>query len=204
MPATIAILNGRIKIGLEDNELQQLAEVKLTKALKTSRRDMAYVLSNKLNGGTTVAGTLICAKMAGIQIFATGGIGGVHRDGESSMDVSADLIELGRSSVAVISSGVKSILDIPKTLEFLETQGVFVGTYQSPEYDFPAFYTRKSGVKVGYNFQNAKEVAGLIQKSIMLELDSGILIAVPVPQEFAMNGKYLIIYILFHYLYKFF
>lgn len=127
--------------------------------------------------------------MAGIPIFATGGIGGVHRDGENSMDISADLIELGRSPIAVVSSGVKSILDIPKTLEFLETQGVFVGTYQCPEYDFPAFYTRKSGVKVAYNFLNTKEVAELIQKSIMLELNSGILIAVPVPQEFAMNGK---------------
>ena len=174
-----------------------MADTESTKAVKTSRRDLAYVLSNNLNGGTTVAGTLICAKMTGINIFATGGIGGVHRDGENTMDISADLIELGRSPVAVISSGVKSILDIPKTLEFLETHGVFVGTYQSPENNFPAFYTRKSGVKVDYNFECAKDAARLIHKSILLELESGMLIAVPVPLEFAMDGEKLIYFFLF-------
>lgn len=124
IPASIAIINGRIKVGLTKDELTNLANVKNSPksnipTVKTSRRDLAYVLSQKWNGGTTVAGTLIIAKMAGIKIFATGGIGGVHRDGEYTMDISADLVELGRSPVAVVSSGIKSILDIPRTLEFL-------------------------------------------------------------------------------------
>lgn len=162
-------------------------EGKKETTLKTSRRDLAYVLSKKLNGGTTVAGTLICANMVGIKVFATGGIGGVHRDGENTMDVSADLVELGKSSVAVISSGVKSILDIPKTLEYLETQGVFVGTYQCPNLDFPAFYTRTSGVKAPYNFENPQEAAAAIHQSYLIGLNSGMLIGVPVPEQFAMD-----------------
>lgn len=166
-----------------------MADVKGKKetTLKTSRRDLAYVLSKKLNGGTTVAGTLICANMVGIKVFATGGIGGVHRDGENTMDVSADLVEMGKSSVAVISSGVKSILDIPKTLEYLETQGVFVGTYQCPNLDFPAFYTRTSGVKAPYNFENPQEAAAAIHQSYLIGLNSGMLIGVPVPEQFAMD-----------------
>ncbi|CAO1402433.1 unnamed protein product [Diamesa tonsa] len=189
IPATIAIIGGRIKIGLSNKELEFMADVEGKKetTLKTSRRDMAYVLSKKLNGGTTVAGTLICANMVGIKVFATGGIGGVHRDGENTMDVSADLVEMGKSSVAVISSGVKSILDIPKTLEYLETQGVFVGTYQCPNNDFPAFYTRTSGVKAPYNFENPQEAAAAIHQSYMIGLNSGMLIGVPVPEEFAMD-----------------
>ena len=189
IPATIAIIGGRIKIGLSNNELEYMADVKEKKetTLKTSRRDLAYVLSKKLNGGTTVAGTLICANMVGIKVFATGGIGGVHRDGENTMDVSADLVEMGKSSVAVISSGVKSILDIPKTLEYLETQGVFVGTYQCPNLDFPAFYTKTSGVKVPYNFENPQEAAAAIYQSYLIGLNSGMLIGVPVPDEFAMD-----------------
>ncbi|CAO1412627.1 unnamed protein product [Diamesa serratosioi] len=189
IPATIAIIGGRIKIGLSNDELEFMADVKGKKetTLKTSRRDLAYVLSKKLNGGTTVAGTLICANMVGIKVFATGGIGGVHRDGENTMDVSADLVEMGKSSVAVISSGVKSILDIPKTLEYLETQGVFVGTYQSPNLDFPAFYTRASGVKAPYNFANPQEAAAAIYQSYLIGLNSGMLIGVPVPEEFAMD-----------------
>lgn len=162
-------------------------EGKKETTLKTSRRDLAYVLSKKLNGGTTVAGTLICANMVGIKVFATGGIGGVHRDGENTMDVSADLVEMGKSSVAVISSGVKSILDIPKTLEYLETQGVFVGTYQCSNLDFPAFYTRTSGVKAPYNFENPQDAAAAIYQSYMIGLNSGMLIGVPVPEQFAMD-----------------
>lgn len=192
IPATIAIINGKIKIGLQENELKMLANTSnenQVPTLKASRRDLAYILSKKLNGGTTVAGTLICADLIGIKVFATGGIGGVHREGEKSFDISADLVEMGRSSVAVVSSGVKSILDIPKTLEYLETQGVFVGTYQSPENHFPAFYTRTSGLKSLYNFDNAEEAASLIYNSILLDLKSGILIAVPVPEQFAMDGN---------------
>lgn len=157
--------------------------------LKTSRRDLAYVLRQKFNGGTTVAGTLMVCNMVGIKIFATGGIGGVHRNYESTLDVSADLIELSRSPVAVICSGVKSILDIPRTLEFLETQGVFVGAYQSDDGEFPAFYIRKSGVNAPYRLENPNEIGEMIKIAQDLEMNSGFLIGVPIPKEFAMEGK---------------
>lgn len=147
------------------------------------------MLGRQLNGGTTVASTVICADLCGIKIFATGGIGGVHRNGESTLDVSADLVEMGRKSVTVVSSGVKSILDIPRTMEYLETQGVFVSTFQVPDREFPAFYTRQSGVKAPYNFADAAEAAACIDKSHQLGLGSGILIGVPVPEQHAMDGK---------------
>lgn len=189
VPATIGIINGRIKIGLTDHELNTLGNGSTSDNLiKTSRRDFAYVLSKGLNGGTTVSGTIIAAKAVGIDVFATGGIGGVHRDFNETMDVSADLTELGRSSIAVVSSGVKSILDIPKTLEYLETQGVTVATYQMADKEFPAFYTRKSGIHAPYNVNDAIEAAKLIIASKELNLNSGVLIAVPVPHEFAMNA----------------
>lgn len=146
------------------------------------------MLSKRLNGGTTVAGTLICSDLCGIKLFATGGIGGVHRDGENTLDVSADLIEMGRSSVTIVSSGIKSILDIPRTMEVLETHGVLVSTYQCPDLDFPAFYTRTSGVKAQYNFVDAHDAAECINKSNQLGLKSSILIGAPVPSEFAMDG----------------
>lgn len=217
LPATIAILAGRIKVGLTRTQLDQLAESSTnTKpvppqqlesnlsssvnkssdnppddysvTVKTSRRDLAYVLANKLNGGTTVAGTLMIANMVGIKVFATGGIGGVHRQGESTMDVSADLIELGRTPVAVVCSGVKSILDIPRTLEFLETQGVFVAAFHhSSNYDFPAFYTRTSGSKAPYMLRDAREAAKLIKVTGDMEIGSGLLIGVPIPEDFAMD-----------------
>lgn len=157
--------------------------------MKTSRRDLAYVLSKHWNGGTTVAGTLIISNLIGIDIFATGGIGGVHRDGQNTMDISADLTELGKSAVTVVSSGVKSILDIPRTLEFLETQGVMVASYQSINNDFPAFYTQRSGFKAPYNINTPKEAAAMILTAKALKLNSGILIAVPVPEKYAMNGE---------------
>lgn len=166
----------------------ELADGK-TEAIKTSRRDFSYVLGMNLNGGTTVAGTVICAELCGIKIFATGGIGGVHRNGENTLDISADLVEMGRSSVAVVSSGIKSILDIPRTMEYLETQGVFVSTFQVPDKEFPAFYTRLSGVKAPYNFADAAEAAKCIDKSLQLGLKSGMLIGVPVPEEHAMNSN---------------
>lgn len=156
-------------------------------AIKTSRRDLAYIVSKGGCGGTTVAGTLIIANTVGIRIFATGGIGGVHRDGHVSMDISADLVELGRTPVAVISSGIKSILDIPRTLEYLETQGVCVATWKCPDMDFPAFYTRRSGEKANINFNSALEAAQLIDTSVKMNLKSGILIGVPIPEEFAMD-----------------
>jgi pseudouridine-5'-phosphate glycosidase len=173
---------------LAREELERLADYNTTKAVKTSRRDMAYVLSKKLNGGTTVAGTLICAEMCGIKLFATGGIGGVHRNGENTMDISADLVEMGKSSVTIVSSGIKSILDIPRTMEFLETHGVCVASYKCDDKEFPAFYSRESGVKAQYNFNDALEAAMCINKSIQMGLNSSILIGVPVPYEFAMNG----------------
>lgn len=191
IPATIAIINGRIKVGLTNEELEQLAELgekEKFKTIKTSRRDLAYVLSKNWNGGTTVAGTLIIANLVGIKIFATGGIGGVHRDGQFTMDVSADLVELGRSPVTVVSSGIKSILDIPRTLEYLETQGVCVASYQSPNCDFPAFYTRSSGINVPYNFDSPKEASEMIRISNDLNLNSGILIGVPIPIDYAMDS----------------
>lgn len=189
IPATIGIIGGRIKVGLTKDEISQLSNPSSTNTVKTSRRDMAFVLSKRWNGGTTVAGTLIVANMVGIDVFATGGIGGVHRDGENTLDISADLTELGKSGVAVVSSGVKSILDIPRTLEYLETQGVTVTTFGSPERDFPAFYTRKSGSKVPYNVESATEAAELISATKTLKLNSGILIAVPIPEEHAMDDR---------------
>lgn len=187
IPATIGILNGKIKIGLTHEEIELLGSVPNAQTIKTSRRDLAYVMSCGLNGGTTVSATIICANLVGIDIFATGGIGGVHRNVEDTMDVSADLIELGRSPITVVSSGIKSILDIPKSLEYLETQGVTVATYQSNEKDFPAFYSIKSGSKAPYNLNNSMEAANLILTSKRLNLKSGILIAVPVPKSDALD-----------------
>lgn len=193
-------MNGCIKVGLSPPELESLARSVTNSedrqspdtsrpTVKTSRRDIAYVLSKGWNGGTTVAGTMIVSDLVGIKIFATGGIGGVHRHGQNTLDISADLLELGQSSVAVVSSGVKSILDIPRTLEYLETQGVCVSTFQCADHDFPAFYTIRSGYKAAYNFASASEAANAIAISNTLGLGSSILIAVPVPQEYAMDGK---------------
>ncbi|XP_037924318.1 pseudouridine-5'-phosphate glycosidase [Hermetia illucens] len=189
IPATIAIINGRVKVGLDKNELNNLASLGPEMVFKCSRRDLGYVLSKKLSGGTTVAGTSIIANMVGIRVFATGGIGGVHRDGHISMDVSADLIELGRTPICVVSSGIKSILDIPRTLEYLETQGVCVAAYQSDTGHFPAFYTRSSGVKAPYNLKTPQEAALMIKSSLDLQLQSGILIGVPIPKKYAADEK---------------
>ncbi|KAL3282123.1 hypothetical protein HHI36_005320 [Cryptolaemus montrouzieri] len=188
VPATIAILNGVIRAGLSIEEMETLGNIAKSNPIKTSRRDFPYVISNKSNGGTTVSGTLIVANKIGIPIFATGGIGGVHREGETTFDISADLIELGKSQVAVVSSGVKSILDIPKTLEYLETQGVFVATYGATK-DFPAFYSRKSGCQAPYSIPNATEAARIISSTRNMNLQSGMLFAVPVPEEYALNDE---------------
>ncbi|GJQ85626.1 hypothetical protein Trydic_g20176 [Trypoxylus dichotomus] len=186
IPATIAIINGKMRAGLTKNEITQLGDVKFSSPVKTSRRDLAYVISNKLNGGTTVSGTLIISNAAGIAIFATGGLGGVHREAEKTFDISADLVELGKTPIAVFSSGIKSILDIPKTLEYLETQGVFVATFGDTK-DFPGFYTSKSGFQVPYNVTNAKQAADIIKSNKDMDLGSGMLFGVPVPEEFSMN-----------------
>ncbi|XP_058129782.1 uncharacterized protein LOC131272158 [Anopheles coustani] len=188
VPATIAIVGGRIKVGVGADQLRLLAQPDSNATVKTSRRDMAYVLAAGLNGGTTVAGTLLVAQTVGIRIFATGGIGGVHREGERTMDVSADLIELGRCPVAVVSSGVKSILDIPRTLEYLETQGVCVATYGSENREFPAFYTRSSGSRAPYNLPDATAAAKVLHINRKLGLRSGILIGVPIPERYALDS----------------
>ncbi|XP_022249500.1 uncharacterized protein LOC106465838 isoform X2 [Limulus polyphemus] len=183
VPATIAIMNGRICIGMNKTELKELAESR--KISKISRRDLPYV---QLTGGTTVAGTMVIAHEVGISVFVTGGIGGVHRGGEKSMDISADLTELSRTPLTVVSGGVKSILDIEKTLEYLETFGVSVVTY-GPSRNFPAFFTSDSGFLAPYNVTTPEEAARLIIARDELNLESGILVAVPISQEHSAEGE---------------
>jgi len=184
VPATIAIINGRLKAGLTKSEIELLAK-EGQKVLKTSRRDLPYVVSKKLNGATTVAATMIIAKMAGIKIFATGGIGGVHRGAAKTFDISADLQELAHTSVAVVCAGAKAILDLELTLEYLETQGVPVLGYQTEE--LPAFYTRKSGLKVDYRLDSPKEIANFLKSKWALKLKGGVVVANPVPEAYQMD-----------------
>ncbi|XP_010220164.1 PREDICTED: pseudouridine-metabolizing bifunctional protein C1861.05-like [Tinamus guttatus] len=186
VPATVGIVRGRIHIGLTDEELQFLAGSK--NVVKVSRRDLPYILSQGLSGGTTVSGTMIAAHKAGIPLFVTGGIGGVHRGGQDTLDVSADLTELGRTPVAVVSAGVKSIVDIGRTLEYLETQGVCVAAFGESR-EFPAFFSRQSGFQAPYRVRNEEEAAELIASALGLGLSSGVLIAVPCPQERAASGR---------------
>lgn len=185
IPATIAIINGEIKIGLSKEEIEIIGKAGLS-VTKTSRRDLAYVVANKLNGATTVAATMICAQMANIKIFATGGIGGVHRGAEKTMDISADLEELGKTNVAVICAGCKSILDMGLTLEYLETKGVPVYGYQTNI--LPAFYTRESDFKVN-KINSEQEVAKVLKTKWDLGLDGGVVITNPIPEEFSMDRK---------------
>lgn len=179
VPATIAILNGRIKVGLTAEELEYLGKSK--NVVKTSRRDIPFVISKKLDGGTTVAATMIIASLAGIKVFATGGIGGVHRKAQETFDISADLQELASTNVAVICAGPKSILDIGLTLEYLETNGVPVVGFGTDE--LPAFYTRKSGFKVDYRIDTAEELARAIKVKWDLGLNGGLVIGNPIPEE---------------------
>ncbi|OWF38530.1 pseudouridine-metabolizing bifunctional protein C1861.05-like [Mizuhopecten yessoensis] len=189
IPATIGILAGKIKVGLSAEELEYLATPSRS-VIKTSRQDLPIVISEGRDGGTTVSGTMVAANMAGISVFVTGGIGGVHRGVEATMDVSADLTELGRTPVTVVSSGVKSILDIARTLEFLETQGVCVASY-GPSRDFPAFFSPRSGFLAPYNVEDPSRAARLIDAHHRLGLESGVLIAVPIPEDQAGQGKLL-------------
>ena len=168
VPATIAILNGVIKVGLSKEEIQYLSNEGKSKSRKCSRRDFAYCISSKLDGSTTVAGTMYCAHLAGIKIFATGGLGGVHRGAEETFDISADLTELSRTPVCVISAGVKSILDVPKTLEYLETMGVPIASYKS-DY-FPDFFTSNSGIKTEFRCDSPEECAKMIKSQYLLGL----------------------------------
>eukprot|EP00262_Sarcandra_glabra_P014480 TRINITY_DN4246_c0_g1_i1.p1 TRINITY_DN4246_c0_g1~~TRINITY_DN4246_c0_g1_i1.p1 ORF type:complete len:346 (-),score=75.13 TRINITY_DN4246_c0_g1_i1:106-1143(-) len=186
VPATIAILDGVPCIGLNIEELERLAHLG-SKAQKTARRDIPHVVATGGNGATTVSATMFFASMVGIPVFVTGGIGGVHRHGENTMDISSDLTELGRTPVAVISAGIKSILDIPRTLEYLETQGVTVAAYRTEE--FPAFFTEASGCKVPCRLDTPEECARLIDASMNLRLGTGILIGVCIPKEHAASGS---------------
>eukprot|EP00252_Welwitschia_mirabilis_P014263 TRINITY_DN31374_c0_g1_i2.p1 TRINITY_DN31374_c0_g1~~TRINITY_DN31374_c0_g1_i2.p1 ORF type:complete len:278 (+),score=70.69 TRINITY_DN31374_c0_g1_i2:178-1011(+) len=185
IPATIAILNGLACIGLTAEELEVLAKLG-PRVSKTARRDIAHIIATGANGATTVSATMFFAAKVGIHIFVTGGIGGVHRHGESTMDISSDLIELGRTPVAVICAGVKSILDIPRTLEYLETQGVTVAAYGTLE--FPAFFSQKSGCKVLCQVNSPKDCAKLIDANLKLSLGSGILIGIPIPEANEAEG----------------
>jgi pseudouridine-5'-phosphate glycosidase len=183
VPATIGIIEGRIKIGLTPDELEFMGKEK--NILKVSRRDLPIVISKKLNGATTVATTMICAALADIKVFVTGGIGGVHKGAEVTFDISADLTELANTDVTVICAGAKSILDIGLTLEYLETLGVPVLAYQTEE--FPAFYTRKSGFKADYRVDTPEEVALAMKAKWDLGLKGGMVIGNPVPQHLAMD-----------------
>lgn len=182
VPATIAIIDGKICIGLDAQQLELLGTS--PDAMKVSRRDLAYVLATRRLGATTVAATMICAQLAGIDVFVTGGIGGVHRGAETSFDISADLQELAQTSVAVVCAGVKSILDIGLTLEYLETHGVPVISVGQPE--FPAFFTRDSGFKADFQLDTAIEQAAFIQTKWQLGLRGGVVVSNPVPASFAM------------------
>jgi pseudouridine-5'-phosphate glycosidase len=186
IPATIAIINGVIKVGLTDEELDYMGKTK--GVAKASRRDMAAIVA-KLDGATTVATTMLVSGMVGIKVFATGGIGGAHRNAQETFDISADLMELANTDVAVICAGAKSILDIGLTLEYLETQGVPVLGYKTE--DFPNFYTRKSGYKVDYRVDSAEEAANVLRTKWDLNLKGGVIIANPIPVEYEMDYDYI-------------
>ncbi|MCF6461843.1 pseudouridine-5-phosphate glycosidase [Clostridium sp. Cult1] len=184
-PATIAILNGKIKVGLDRDEIEYLGKAKDVK--KVSRRDLPFIIAERLNGATTVASTMIIANLAGIKVFVTGGIGGVHRGAEKTFDISADLQELARTNVAVVCAGAKSILDLGLTLEYLETFGVPVVGFKTEE--FPAFFTRKSGFKLDYRIEDEEKLAKTIKTKWDLGLDGGVVVANPIPKEYEMDPK---------------
>lgn len=183
VPATIAILDGKLKVGLTKEEVERLGQSQ--EAVKTSRRDIPFIIAKGLDGATTVASTMIIANLAGIKVFATGGIGGVHRGAQETFDISADLMELANTDVAVVCAGAKSILDIGLTLEYLETQGVPVVGYQTDE--LPAFYTRKSGFGVDYRVESPAEMAKALKTKWDLNLKGGVVIANPVPEAYQMD-----------------
>ena len=187
IPATIAIMDGKIKIGLTDEDLETLANA--SHVTKVSRRDMATVIASKSIGATTVASTMICAEMANIRFFVTGGIGGVHRGYESTLDVSADLDELSISNVNVICAGAKAILDLPKTMEYLETKGVSVIGYQTKV--LPAFYTRTSDIELRQYVDSAEKLAQIIYTKDQLNLKGGSLIVNPIPEKDSLDADYI-------------
>ncbi len=183
VPATIAILNGKLKVGLSEEEIDFLGK-EGRNIQKTSRRDIAYNITNKINGATTVSATMYIASLAKIHLFATGGIGGVHRGAETTMDISADLEELAETPVTVVSAGVKSILDVGLTLEYLETKGVPVIGYGTKS--LPAFYSRESDFEVNFKIDFPDDIAKLIKTKKELRLRGGMLVANPIPKEYSM------------------
>ncbi|HEC2151757.1 TPA: pseudouridine-5'-phosphate glycosidase [Staphylococcus delphini] len=187
VPATIAIMDGKIKIGLEKTQLEILAKSK--DVAKVSRRDLAEIIATQKIGATTVATTMICAELAGIEFFVTGGIGGVHKGAEQTMDISADLDELAKTEVTVVCAGAKSILDLPKTMEYLETKGVPVVGFQTTE--LPAFFTRESGVKLNSTAESVEEIAKIHLVKQDLGLGGGIVVANPIPREHALAKEYI-------------
>lgn len=186
VPATIAILDGQLKVGLTEKEIDFIGK-KGEEIQKCSRRDLPFVLQQKKAGATTVAATMIIAAMAGIRVFATGGIGGVHRGGALSMDVSADLQELAQTPVAVVCAGAKAILDLGLSLEYLETHGVPVIGFQTKE--FPAFYTRQSGFGVDYSVADVAELAEVLHLKWAINLRGGAVVANPIPSAYAMDRE---------------
>ncbi len=184
LPATIAVLDGRLKVGLSADEIEYIGKLGAD-AIKCSRRDLPFVVAGKKNGATTVAATMIIAAMAGIRVFATGGIGGVHRGVEETMDVSADLEELARTNVAVVCAGIKSVLDIGRTLEYLETKGVPVVAYGTDS--LPAFYVPDSGFPADYRVDSPLDAARAMQAKWDLGLDGGLVFTVPIPDAHALN-----------------
>tara|TARA_B110000211_G_scaffold203645_1_gene236564 strand:- start:22315 stop:23187 length:873 start_codon:yes stop_codon:yes gene_type:complete len=183
-PATIAIINGRLTVGLDEQQITHLGKSGF-EVIKTSRRDIPFIVAQKQDGATTVASTMIIATMAGIKVFATGGIGGVHRHAETTMDISADLQELANTSVAVVCAGVKSILDIGLTLEYLETHGVPVVGYKTKV--MPAFYTQTSGFEVDYSLDSAASIAQALSAKWNMGLAGGVVVANPIPDAYAMD-----------------
>jgi len=184
VPATIAIIGGKLKAGLTKEEIEYLGK-KGREIVKVSRRDIPYIVAKGIDGATTVASTMIIASLAGIRVFATGGIGGVHRGAQETFDISADLQELANTNVAVVCAGAKSILDLGLTLEYLETFGVPVVGYKTEE--LPAFYTRKSGFKVDYRLDSPEEIAKMLKVKWELNLKGGVVIANPIPEEYEMD-----------------
>lgn len=188
VPATIAVIGGVLTVGCNGDEIELLGK-KGTSVIKVSRRDLPVVVAKGADGATTVAGTMYACSLAGIDVFATGGIGGAHRHAEKTMDISADLDELAQTSVAVVCAGAKSILDIGLTLECLETRGVPVIGYKTDE--MPAFYTQKSGFKTDYRLDSAKEIAEAIRAKKELKLNGGMLIVNPIPDEYSMDYDFI-------------
>ncbi len=188
VPATIAIIKGVPTVGCSKEEIEHLGKAGLS-VTKTSRRDIPVVVSKGLDGATTVASTMIFAHLAGIKVFATGGIGGVHRGAETSMDISADLEELATTPVNVVCAGAKSILDLGLTLEYLETKGVAVIGYGTDE--LPAFFTRRSGHKVNWRMESPLEIARAIRAKSDLNLGGGMLVCNPIPEQYSMDADYI-------------